>query len=75
MKKNEAEVYLQMYPKLLKWINECPACHAKGYNPNMPEHIGDEDLVAAGRNIRKMLRPLEVDDLGFCLTCSRLRKR
>lgn len=35
-KKNEGEQYLDAFPKLRKWINECCACHQKGYDPNMP---------------------------------------
>jgi hypothetical protein len=60
-----------MYPGLLKWINECPICHSKGYKVDMPEHIGGEYSVAAN-NIRKYFKPLEVDDDGFCLQCSRV---
>lgn len=74
MKKNELNDYLRLYPSLRKWINECPACHAIGYKPEMPEHIGDEYSIA-GENIRKMTRPMEVDELGFCLVCSKWRQR
>ena len=74
MRQNELNDYLQQYPSLRKWINECPACHNVGYKSEMPENIGDEYSVA-GKNIRKMLRPLEVDELGFCTVCSRLRMR
>ena len=74
MNQNNINSYLQKYPSLTKWINECPACHTIGYKPEMPEHIGGECSVA-GNNIRKMLCPLEVDDLGFCVVCSKLRKK
>lgn len=74
MKQNELNDYLQQYPSLRKWINECPVCHIIGYKPEMPEHIGGEDSVA-GKNIRKMLCPLEVDEFGFCTVCSRLRMK
>ena len=73
MKQIDIRAYLQDYPVCMKWINECPACHTMGYKPEMPDHIGGEDSWA-GTVIRKMLRPLEIDELGFCLTCSRLRK-
>lgn len=51
MKRNEGELYLQSYPKLRKWINECQICHAKGYKPDMPKHIANLPvyLVAAAR--------------------------
>ena len=74
MKSKEIERYLAQYPYILKWVNECPACHSKGYKPDMPEHIGNIDSIAAD-NIRKMLRPMEVDELGFCMCCSKFTNR
>jgi hypothetical protein len=66
----DAELYLKTYPKLNKWINECCICHSKGYKPDMPEHIGGEYSVAAN-NIRRLFKPLELNDDGVCLQCSR----
>lgn len=63
--KKDSELYLKMYPGLLKWINECPICHSKGYKIEMPEHI-------AAYNIRKYFKPLEMDENGFCLQCSKV---
>jgi hypothetical protein len=60
-----------MYPELLKWINECPVCHSKGYKPEMPENIGGDDSIASG-NIRMYFRPLEIDVIGFCMQCSKV---
>ena len=31
-KGNEGEEYINAFPKLKKWINECLCCHEKGYN-------------------------------------------
>ena len=45
--------YLTKYPDAAKWINECPACHAKGYKPDMPAHIGSEASTAAW-HLRRM---------------------
>ncbi len=73
MKQNDIKAYLQAYPSLRKWINECPACHTIGYKPEMPEHIGGEFSIA-GKNIRKALKPMEIDEIGFCLICSKLRQ-
>ena len=73
-RQKDIDQYLKSYPALLKWINECPACHFKGYKPDMPEHIGGEYSIAA-RHIRQFFRPLEVDEAGFCMMCSRLQKR
>jgi hypothetical protein len=69
--KKDSELYLNMYPELLKWINECPICRSKGYKPEMPEHIGGEYSIAA-YNIRKYFKPLEVEENGFCLQCSKV---
>lgn len=38
-KGNEGEIYINSFPKLKKWINECLCCYEKGYNPAMPEKI------------------------------------
>lgn len=60
--------YLQMYPKLTKWINKCVVCHAKGYKPDMPEHISGEFSVAT-RHLKRYYTPLAVDEMGFCEQC------
>ncbi len=67
--KKDSELYIMMYPELLKWINECPICHSKGYKLEMPEHIGAECSLAV-YNIRKYFKPLEVDKNGLCNQCS-----
>lgn len=74
MYQRDINQYLKMYPELLKWINECPACHIKGYKPDMPLHIGEEWSIA-GYNFRKYFKPLEVDNFGFCIICSNFRER
>jgi hypothetical protein len=43
--KKDSELYLKMYSELLKWINECPVCHSKGYKPEMPEHMDKKALL------------------------------
>lgn len=73
MKQIDISAYLQQYPILKKWINECPACRTMGYKSGMPECIGGE-FPYAGRIIRKALKPMEVDEAGFCPICSKFRK-
>ena len=38
---NKGESYINCYPRLKKWINECVACHRKGYSPSIPGRIND----------------------------------
>lgn len=66
------ERYLERYPELRKWVRECPACHRRGYRPDMPEQLG-ENFKA--QSIRRYFSPMETDELGFCMTCSRLRRK
>ncbi len=46
MKNNKGELYLQSYPKLRKWINECQICYSKGYKRDMPKHIANPNSLA-----------------------------
>ena len=68
--KNEGELYLEMYPGLLKWINECIVCHAKGHKPEMPEKVRGE-LSIASNNLRRYFEPLAVNELGICEQCAK----
>ena len=59
--------YLDMYPKLRKWIQQCQFCQMEGYNPDMPDVIG---ISSAGpANIRSMFPPLALDKEGVCDQC------
>ena len=39
----EGEEYINAFPRLKKWINECLCCHEKGYKPSMPDKITTVD--------------------------------
>ena len=41
--KNKGDLYIEKFPKLKKWINECNCCHCKGYDPDMPDKITEVD--------------------------------
>ena len=71
--KNDGDMYLQMYPELSKWMNECIVCHSRGYKPGMPEHISRANSVA-GDNLRKYFKPLAVDELSICEQCSKFAR-
>lgn len=70
--KSKTDQYLQMFPKLEKWVNHCPICGARGRKPEMPETIGEG---MAAHNLRQMLPVLEMGESGFCLTCARVYQK
>jgi hypothetical protein len=70
-KMKEQNQYLKDYPQLHKWINECIACHAKGYNPQIERK---EEKIAVN-NLKSILPPLEVNELGMCPICAKLLER
>jgi len=65
--KNEGSLYLEMYPELRKWINQCVACQREGYKPDMPEDIYPG---VAAQNIRKYFKELELNKTGLCSVCA-----
>ncbi len=72
MKRRNAVEYANDYPKLRKWIRECPICHATGYDPEMPDNIGGFEDGFPANYFKRYLTPLEVDEMGFCRICSKL---
>ena len=71
--KKDRELYLRMYPKLNKWINECWLCHCQGYDRSIVESPDNEETIAV-RNIKRYFQPLDLDEDGLCEVCSRLSK-
>lgn len=76
-RKNEGEEYLDAFPKLRKWINECCACHQKGYDPNMPDKITVVEGSLEVYFIKKHFKPLPLNEDGLCEQCAHalLRKQ
>lgn len=74
-KSNQGEEYLEAFPKLKKWINECVCCHCKGYNPEMPEHISAVEGNMASYFIKKYFEPLKIDNDHLCERCSSFYKK
>lgn len=66
MEKRNGNDYLDMYPKLRRWVNQCVACQTQGYKPEMPEDIYPG---VAAQNLRRYFTPLVVDENGFCDQC------
>ena len=53
-----------MYPDIEKrWVNRCVACGSIGYRPEMP------DTARGARQLKRELRPLPLNALGFCDVC------
>lgn len=67
--------YLEKFPKLKKWINECRCCHRQGYNPEMPEHISTVEGSLECYYIKKYFSPLRLDENGLCEVCAKLNKK
>jgi hypothetical protein len=64
---SDGEGYLRMYPRLLKWINVCTGCGAKGYKPEMPPH---NDQNFGVQNLRRYFKPLALNQLDRCEQCA-----
>ncbi len=73
-KNNKGEEYINAFPKLKKWINECLCCHEKGYNPSMPDKITTVDRSLEVYYIKKYFKPLSVNEEGLCSQCEKIFK-
>lgn len=65
---NKGESYINCYPGLKKWINECAACHRKGYSLSIPDRINDTAKI---EYIKKYFQPLALDANGLCEQCAK----
>lgn len=70
MKERDILWYQRQFPQLQKWLNQCPCSGSIGLKPEMPEPIGAEGSVA-GEQLRRMLRPMAVDEAELCEVCRR----
>lgn len=66
--------YTRSYPEIEKWLNVCPLCRRRGYKPDMPEHIGGEHSIMV-YYVKKYFQPMETDEMGLCMICSRLQQK
>jgi len=66
MKAGQGNKYLQTFPHLRKWINQCICCQSTGYKPNLPENIHPG---AGAQYLRKYFTVLDVDEFGRCEQC------
>jgi len=61
----DGDDYLTMYPRYLRWMNQCLSCQRKGYKPDMPPDLQP--------NIQRLFPPLGPD--GLCEECEGARNR
>jgi hypothetical protein len=69
---NDGLLYLQDYPRLRKWINQCVACQRLGHKPGLPEQLGKG---RAAHHLRKYFPEMAVDASGLCDQCSAAKRR
>lgn len=68
--RNDGLLYLQQYPRLRKWINQCVMCQRLGYNPAMPEQIGPG---VAAQNLRRFFPKMSLNAVALCEQCAAAR--
>ena len=73
-KTDKGEEYINAFPKLKKWINECLLCHRKGYDPSMPDKITTVEGSLEVLYLKKYFEPLILNKNGLCQDCERLLK-
>ena len=66
MRAGEAGRYLRAFPALRRWLNQCVVCQTEGYRPDMPAEIHPG---MAAYNLRRLFRPLALDELQMCAVC------
>jgi hypothetical protein len=62
------EEYLNAFPRLRKFLNQCVVCQETGYDP---ERIKKKEGKYFQARIREYFHPLEVNDRGVCSECAR----
>lgn len=71
----------KLNPHAKRFINTCPICGAKGYSPTIDEegfvydkanNITDFEHRAIRIELKGVLNPLPLDDLGRCPVCVKL---
>lgn len=59
--------YINKYPSLQKWIQQCLFCQSEGYNPAMPDFLGVSPFGPT--NIRSMFPPIILNEEEICEQC------
>jgi hypothetical protein len=64
---NDGLLYLQDYPRLRKWINQCVGYQRLGHKPELPAQVG---VGVAAQNLRRYFPEMAVDSAGLCEQCA-----
>jgi len=67
-KNREQILYSKQYPEVARWLNQCVICGSVGYKPEMPTKIFPGFLA---ENIRKLFKPLIVNEINLCNDCAK----
>lgn len=72
IKGSTGEDYINKFPKLKKWINQCACCGVTGYNPSLPDKITMVEGSLEVYYIKKYFKPLPLDQNCLCEQCAKL---
>jgi hypothetical protein len=64
----DLEKLLMQNPHLLRWVNECLACHHKGRKPETPLPDVDNSVFIPAK-FRRLADELVLDEDGLCQQC------
>lgn len=65
--RSSAELYLETYPRLRKWINQCAVCQRLGYKPEMLEQL---EKPIARKHLMRYFPAMAVDAASLCESCA-----
>ena len=60
------EEYLNAFPRLRRFLNQCLVCQQMGYDP---EKMKTKEGKYFQARIREYFHPLEVNEIGICSDC------
>ena len=66
--RKDNEIYIQRFPEMRKWINQCVICQTIGYKPNLPQNLYPGVLA---QHIRKIFNKLYINELNICNECEK----
>jgi len=68
-RKDRREAWLRAFPAFREYLNQCVVCQETGYDP---EKLTRKRGFGFQKNAREFFKPLTVNELGVCSSCSEL---